>query len=98
MKPVARVPLTVVAIGFLIQTWVRARNPSRKEVSSGNKPIEGVATAVAALIAVGVLIRSGLRALNAYNQAIDRGARPIEGVATTVVAFIGLTPGGPLNK
>jgi hypothetical protein len=98
MKPVVRVLLTGVAIGVLIQTWVRARNPSRKEVSSGNKPIEGVATAVVALVAIGVLIQSGLRARNAYDQAIARGEKPIEAVGTSVAAFIGLTPGERVNK
>ncbi len=99
MRAIARALLTVVAVGVLIQSWSRARSASKgtEEVSSGNKPIEGVATAVAAFISVGVLIQSGLRARNAYDQAIDRGARPIEGVGTAVAAFVGLLPGGPIN-
>jgi hypothetical protein len=50
MRAVARTLLTMVAVGVLIQSWSRARNAYEKEVSSGNKPIEGVATAVAAFV------------------------------------------------
>jgi phage tail sheath protein FI len=100
MRAIARALLTLVAVGVLIQTWSRAQNASKgtEEVSSGNKPIEGVATAVAALVSVGLLIQSGLRARNAYDQAISRGARPIEGVGTAVAAFVGLAADGPVNK
>jgi hypothetical protein len=50
MRAVARMLLTVVAVGVLIRSGLRARNAYEKEVSSGNKPIEGVATAVAAFV------------------------------------------------
>src|ERR1700753_1875082 len=50
-----------------------------EEVSSGNKPIEGVAT--------GVTVKES-----------PPGNKPIEGVARAAAPFVGLLPGGPINK
>jgi phage tail sheath protein FI len=33
-----------------------------------------------------------------YVEEVASGSRPIEGVGTSVAAFVGLAPGGPLNK
>jgi phage tail sheath protein FI len=33
-----------------------------------------------------------------YVEEVESGARPIEGVATSVAAFVGLAPGGPLDR
>jgi phage tail sheath protein FI len=33
-----------------------------------------------------------------YVEEVSSGSKPIEGVGTAVAAFIGLTPGGPVNK
>jgi hypothetical protein len=33
-----------------------------------------------------------------YVEEVSSGSKPIEGVGTAVAAFIGLTPGGPINK
>jgi phage tail sheath protein FI len=33
-----------------------------------------------------------------YVEEVSSGSKPIEGVATSVAAFIGLLPGGPINK
>jgi uncharacterized protein len=33
-----------------------------------------------------------------YVEEVSSGSKPIEGVATSVAAFVGLLPGGPINK
>jgi uncharacterized protein len=33
-----------------------------------------------------------------YVEEVSSGNKPIEGVATAVAAFVGLLPGGPINK
>ena len=33
-----------------------------------------------------------------YVEEVSSGSKPIEGVATAVAAFVGLLPGGPINK
>jgi phage tail sheath protein FI len=33
-----------------------------------------------------------------YVEEVSSGSKPIEGVGTAIAAFIGLTPGGPINK
>jgi phage tail sheath protein FI len=33
-----------------------------------------------------------------YVEEVSSGSKPIEGVGTAIAAFIGLTPGGPVNK
>jgi phage tail sheath protein FI len=33
-----------------------------------------------------------------YVEEVSSGSKPIEGVGTAVAAFVGLTPGGPVNK
>src|SRR5918998_3592845 len=33
-----------------------------------------------------------------YVEEVSSGSKPIEGVGTAVAAFVGLAPGGPINK
>jgi hypothetical protein len=52
MRPVARTLLTMVAVGVLIQTGLRARNAYNQAIARGSRPIEGVGTAVAAFVGI----------------------------------------------
>lgn len=50
MRAIARALLTVVAVGVLIQSGLRARNAYDQAIDRGARPIEGVGTAVAAFV------------------------------------------------
>lgn len=53
-----------------------------------------------ALISLGMAVFAvrANQAREVYVEESRRGARPIEGVGTAVAAFVGLAPGGPVNK
>ena len=57
-----------------------------------------LALAALAVFSVVKFTDRGRRAQAVYKKEIASGARPIEAVGTAVAAFVGLAPGGPVDR